>query len=120
MLKTLQGTIAPRENLPRVFRFGHLLTPPPQPVGPSPVVALAPLTTNLPAVEITGKIAQLLRLETARRPLVLSLSPHGARFALTDWLTAPPHLNGAFALNHLLDTSNKAHKRAAILGSRRT
>ncbi|MGV3755834.1 MAG: patatin-like phospholipase family protein [Verrucomicrobiota bacterium] len=117
MLKTLHGTIAPREDLPRTFRFGHLLTPPAQPVGPSPVVAFAPFTTNLPAAEIVEKITHLLKLETARRPLVLSLSPHGAPFALTDWLTAPPHLNGEFALSHLLDTSKpKADWLEATLG----
>ena len=107
MLKTLHGTIAPREILPLSHRFGHLLTPPPQPNGPSPLVAFAPLTTQLPIAELTAKIARLVRLETARSPLVISLTPHQAAFTLTNWLNSPPHLNGTFALTQFLDASHK-------------
>lgn len=106
MLKTLQGTIAPREVLPLSCRFGHLLTPPPQPNGPSPLVAFAPLTTHLPVAELAGKIANLLRLETARRPLVIFLTPHDTACNLGEWVERPTRLNGTFALTAQLDASH--------------
>ncbi|MCD6049334.1 MAG: Esterase [Verrucomicrobia bacterium] len=105
MLKTAQSFIASREALPLSFRLGHLLIPPPQPVGPSNLVAFAPLTTNLPATEITAKIARLAKVEAIRRPLVLSLVTHGGSFALSEWLASPPHLNGEFVLGERVDSS---------------
>lgn len=106
MLKTAHSFIASREAIPLSFRFGHLLIPPPQPVGPSPLIALAPLTANLPATDVTTKIARLLQRETGRRPLVISLVTHGGSITLKDWVTSPPHLNGEFALAPLFNSKH--------------
>ncbi len=104
MVKQLHSSTFARPGcLPASPFFGSLLLPPPLPIGPSHLVALAPLTANLPGLEIAGKLAHLLQVESARRPLILTLTTQSAPFALDTWATSVPHLNSDFILSPLVE-----------------
>lgn len=115
MVKQLQRRIIAESGyLPASPYFGSLLLPPPLPIGPSHLVAIAPLTAHLPAEEVTGKIARLLRLESSLHPLVLQLDDFEEGFPLHNWLTTTPHLNGEFILKDRVITKNDGTDWLAI------
>lgn len=108
MVKQLHSSFARPGCLPASPFFGSLLLPPPQPNGPSHLVALAPLTANLPIVELTNKLAHQLQKEAARRPLILTVTSQSAAFALGTWVASTPHLNGEFILTALVEHKAEA------------